>query len=110
MKEQTKRFFVRKGCEIARKEREVYEWWLKRLEYLEELREWGEDVGCDLVEARRKLRVFMERRGREIMSQARMVVKEKDEKCTSFFFKKVYGGKVELSSVLDEGESGGRSL
>lgn len=102
VKENTKRFFIKKGCERVKGEREEYEWWQKRLTHLEEMRAWGENVSNEIVEAKEKVNKFIESKGKAILAQARAVIKENDEKCTKFFFKKVYGSKSELMSVLDE--------
>lgn len=57
----TKAFFIRKGCEKARSEREMYEGWQKRLEYLEGLRKLGENVKNELVEARERVNECLEK-------------------------------------------------
>lgn len=63
-----------------KKEKHEYDWWQKRLEYLEQMRELGENVRDQLVEAKERIGKFLKEKGRKI-TQVRVDVKEKDEKC-----------------------------
>lgn len=42
------------------------------------------------------------KRGKNILIQNKTVLREKDGKCSKFFFKKVFDGKMDMVSVIDE--------
>lgn len=96
-------FFRKLGVEVARRKHEEERRLVDGLHFLYRCKRMGLEVEEELKEVREARNMRIKERGKGIIFRAKIQEMEEGEQCSAFFFKKSFGPKKMVQSVL-EGE------